>query len=48
MSAINVFNLLKMANDCRLYDIENKIEYYKKGIAQLRLQNHYKGFPVNP
>ena len=27
-----------MANDCRIYDIENKIENYKEAIAQLRLQ----------
>ena len=26
-----------MANDCRIYDIENKIENYKEAIAQLRL-----------
>ena len=38
MSPKQVLNLLKMANDCRLYDIENKIENYKEAIARLRLQ----------
>ena len=27
-----------MANDCRIYDIENKIENYKEAIARLTLQ----------
>jgi hypothetical protein len=43
MTPKQVLNLLKMANDCRLYDIENKIENYKKAIAQLRLQRSTKG-----
>ena len=43
MTPKNVLNLLKMANDCRLYDIENKIEDYKKAIAQLRLHRCTKG-----
>ena len=38
MSSKQVLNLLKMANDCRIYDIENKIENYKEAIARLRLQ----------
>ena len=38
MTPKQVLNLLKMANDCRLYDIENKIENYKEAIARLRLQ----------
>jgi hypothetical protein len=38
MSPKQVLNLLKMANDCRIYDIENKIENYKEAIARLRLQ----------
>jgi hypothetical protein len=38
MTPKNVLNLLKMANDCRIYDIENKIENYKEAIARLRLQ----------
>jgi hypothetical protein len=38
MTPKQVLNLLKMANDCRIYDIENKIENYKEAIARLRLQ----------
>ena len=38
MTPKQVLNLLKMANDCRLYNIENKIENYKEAIARLRLQ----------
>jgi hypothetical protein len=37
MTAKQVLNLLTMTNDCRLYNIENKIENYKKAIEQLRL-----------
>ncbi|MGI8831947.1 MAG: hypothetical protein ACR2IS_04845 [Nitrososphaeraceae archaeon] len=43
MTTKNVLKLLKMANDCRLYDIENKIENYKEAIAQLRLHRSTKG-----
>jgi hypothetical protein len=43
MTPKQVLNLLKMANDCRLYDIENKIENYKGAIAQLRLYRSTKG-----
>jgi hypothetical protein len=43
MNAKKVITLLKMANDCRLYDIENKIENYKEAIAQLRLHRSTKG-----
>jgi hypothetical protein len=43
MTPKQVLKLLKMANDCRLYDIENKIENYKKAIAQLRLHRGTQG-----
>jgi hypothetical protein len=43
MTAKQVLNLLKMANDCRLYDIESKIEKYKAAIAQLRLHRQTQG-----
>jgi len=38
MTPKQVLNLLKMANDCRIYDIENKIENYKEAIVRLRMQ----------
>ena len=43
MTPKQVLNLLKMANDCRIYDIENKIENYKEAIARLRLHRSTKG-----
>ena len=42
MTPKNVLNLLKMANDCRIYDIENKIENYKEAIAQTEIAKKYK------
>jgi CII-binding regulator of phage lambda lysogenization HflD len=43
MTPKQVLNLLKMANDCRLYNIESKIEKYKAAIAQLRLHRQTQG-----
>ncbi|HEU4448235.1 MAG TPA: hypothetical protein VFR94_26430 [Nitrososphaeraceae archaeon] len=43
MTPKQVLNLLKMANDCRLYNIEIKIENYKAAIAQLRLHRQTQG-----
>lgn len=43
MTAKQILNLLKMANDCRLYNIESKIENYKNAIAQLRLHRQTQG-----
>jgi hypothetical protein len=43
MTPKQVLNLLKMANDCRLYNIESKIEKYKAAIAQLRLHRQTEG-----
>lgn len=43
MTPKQVLNLLKMANDCRLYNIESKIENYKNAIAQLRLHRQTQG-----
>jgi hypothetical protein len=43
MTPKQVLNLLKMANDCRLYNIESKIEKYKAAIAQLRLYGQTQG-----
>ena len=43
MTPKQVLNLLKMVNDCRLYNIESKIENYKAAIAQLRLHRQTQG-----